>query len=78
MFPWPQMEIAIKSTLLLSEWRVAQCRFVLVPLAPCHYRKSRFVERVDGIFTKVQSFCLVVGLPTNSIFHLLKPQTESS
>lgn len=78
MFPWSQMEMAIQRPLLMSKWRVAQRGFVRVPLVSCHYRKSRFVKRVDGILYKSPEFFLVVGLPTTVIFHLLKPQAESS
>jgi len=74
-FPWSQMEIAIQSALLLSEWRVAQRRFVRVPLVSWHYRKSRFVERVDGVLYKSPEF-LSCCRPTNKR-HFAFVQTTS-
>ena len=77
IFPWSQMEIAIQSALLLSEWRVAQRRFVRVrvPLVSRHYRKNRFVERVDGILYKSPEF-LSCCRPANKR-HFLFAQTTS-
>ena len=70
--------MTIQSALLLSEWRVAQRRFVRVSLVSCHYGKSRFVERVDGILYKSPEF-LSCSRPTNKRhFSFVQPQAESS